>query len=311
MPKRIGVRTLTQADLDAISDGVKGRPRRTPDRTRHPERSAVLGTPDALAGTRLIADNGAHEWTDRTMSGDRGPWSWPQLEGRIQRARSEWKVRTGAALHDPGIALAELLALVADLLSEYAERLANDAYLGSARDGWSAGRRARAVLEVGIEVDGRPWRQVSNLDGSAPGDHHFVVRRRDDGATLIEFGDGVHGQRPSSGSSIGVRYGRGGRYSPVLLQQGRVTIDTDWGEAPSVMACGIYRATVLDNADSLVQRRLRVQVPSVSGDEAMWALACLPPGGSDGIPSIGDGVWVAFESCDPSRPVWLGRLAVS
>jgi len=245
------------------------------------------------------------------MSGGRGAWSWPRLEGVVQRARREWKVRTEAVPHDPGLALAELLALVGDLLSDYAERLASEAYLGSARDGWSAGRRARAVLEIGIEVDGKPWRQVSNLDGSAPGDHHFVVRRWDDGATLIEFGDGVHGQRPSSGSSIGVRYGRGGRYSPVLLQQGRVTIDTDWGEAPSVMACGIYRATVLDNADSLVQRRLRVQVPSVSGDEAMWALACLPPGGSDGIPSIGDGVWVAFESCDPSRPVWLGRLAVS
>lgn len=245
------------------------------------------------------------------MSGDRGPGAGRSSKGVARRARNEWRVRTGAALHDLGIAFAELLAWVGDLLSGYAERLANEAHLGSARDGGSANRRARAELEIGVEVDSRPWRQVPNLDGSGSGDHHYVVRQGSDGATVIEFGDGVHGQRPSSGSSIRVRYGLRGRYSSVLLQQGRVIIDADRAEAPTLTACGIYRATVLENGDPLVRRRLRVQVPRVSGDEAIWALACLPPGGSDEIPSIGDGVWVAFESCDPSRPVWLGRLAAS
>ncbi len=24
-------------------------------------------------------------------------------------------------------------------------------------------------------------------------------------------------------------------------------------------------------------------------------------------PTVGDGVWIALESCDPSRPIWLGQ----
>ncbi len=235
---------------------------------------------------------------------------WP-LGNAVRRARSELRVRAEAALDDPGVAFAELLAWVGELLSDYAERLANEAYLGSTRDGWPAGRRARADLEVGIEVDSKPWRQVPTLDGSGSDDRHYVVRRRNDGGILIGFGDGVYGQRPSSGSSIGVRYRAGGRYSSVLLQQGRVTIDTDRAEVPTLMACGIYRGTVLENVDPLAQRRLRIQVPSVSGDEARWALACLQPGGSDEIPGTGDEVWVAFELCDSSRPVRLGRLVVN
>jgi hypothetical protein len=184
-----------------------------------------------------------------------------------------------------------------------------DAYLGSGRDGRSARRRARREHRIRVEGDGGPWLQVANFDGSGPEDHHFVVGRGNGSATTVEFGDGVHGQRPSSGSSIGVRYAFRGRYSSVVLQQGRVTIDADQAEALTVVACGIDQASVLDNADPLGQRRLRVQVPSVSTDEAMWALACLPPGRTSEIRSIGDGVWVAFESGDTSRPVWLGRLA--
>jgi len=162
---------------------------------------------------------------------------------------------------------------------------------------------------IGNELDGMPWRQVPHLASSGPEDRHYVVRPGSEGVTLVEFGDGVHGQRPSSGSAIGVRYRAGARYSSVLQQQGRVVIDTDVGEAPPVVACGIYRATVVENADSLMQRRLRVQLPGVSGGEAVWALGCVPLGGSDEIPGIGDGVWVGFESGDPSRPVWLGRAA--
>ena len=237
------------------------------------------------------------------------PGAGRSLKGVAQRARREWRVRARAALDDPGMTVAEVLAWVGDLLSDYAQRLASEAYLGSARGGWLVARQARAELRIGIEIDRMPWRQVPNLDSSGSDDRHYVVRQGSDGVTLVEFGDGVHGQRPWSGSAIGVRYRAGARYSSVLQQQGRVIIDTDVGQAPPVMACGIYRATVVENADPLVQRRLRVQVPSVSGDEAMWALACVPSSGSDEIPGIGDGVWVGFESGDPSRPVWLGRVA--
>jgi hypothetical protein len=76
---------------------------------------------------------------------------------------------------------------------------------------------------------------------------------------------------------------------------------------PSLRLCGVHAGVVLDNTDPLAQRRLLVRVPDVSGAESVWALACLPVPAPPGVPATGDTVWVAFESGDASRPVWLGR----
>lgn len=238
------------------------------------------------------------------MSGDRGPSDRPPLEDLVHRARTKLRDWTDATDDDPGVALLELFAYVGELLSRHADEIAAEAYLGPGRGHRAAGRRHGFDLEV----DGQRWRQVTDLADSGAEDRHYVVSRRDDGASVIEFGDGVHGQRPPADGSIGVRYRQGGGgYSSVLLQQGRVIIDTDESEGPSRSTCGVYAAVVLDNTDPLGQRRLLVRVPEVSGDEAGWAAACLPVPGTPGVPAIGDGVWVALESCDPSRPVWLGR----
>lgn len=70
---------------------------------------------------------------------------------------------------------------------------------------------------------------------------------------------------------------------------------------------GIHQGVVLDNTDPLMQRRLLVRVPDVSGDDSLWAMACLPVPAPPGVPAIGDVVWLAFEGGDPARPVWLGR----
>jgi hypothetical protein len=227
----------------------------------------------------------------------------PQLEDLVHRARTELRDWTDTPESDPGVALLELFAFVGDLLSGYSDQVAAEAYLGSGTRHGSAGRRN----EFEVEVDGHPWRQVTDLAGSAAEDHHYVVSRRDDGASVIEFGDGVHGQRPPSSSSIGVRYRQGGGYWSVLMQQGRVTLDSDVSERPSRPTCGVYRAVVLDNTDPLLQRRLLLRAPDIWGDKALWAAACLPVSSTEEAPAIGDGVWIALESCDPSRPVWLGR----
>ena len=71
---------------------------------------------------------------------------------------------------------------------------------------------------------------------------------------------------------------------------------------------GVHRAVVVDNADPLGRSRLFVRVPDVSGDESVWAVACLPVTGSNRVPAIGADVWVAFEAGDASRPVWLGEV---
>ncbi len=230
------------------------------------------------------------------MSGDRGRTGRPQLEDLVHRARTELRDWTDTADSDPGVALLQLFAFVGELLSSHSERLAAEAYLGDERRN-----------EVEIEVEGHPWHQVTDLAGSGAEDPHYLVTRRDDGASVIEFGDGVHGRRPPTNNSIGVRYRHAGAYLSVLLQQGRVIIDTDVSEEPVRATCGVYRATVLENADPLMQRRLLVRVPDVSGDESVWAAVCQPVPGTEEVPAIGDGVWIALESCDPSRPIWLGQ----
>ena len=70
---------------------------------------------------------------------------------------------------------------------------------------------------------------------------------------------------------------------------------------------GIHQGVVLDNTDPMMQRRLLVRVPDVSGDDSLWAMACVPVPATPGVPAIGDVVWLAFEAGDPARPVWLGR----
>jgi uncharacterized protein involved in type VI secretion and phage assembly len=73
---------------------------------------------------------------------------------------------------------------------------------------------------------------------------------------------------------------------------------------------GKYRGLVIDNDDPTQRARLQVTVNAVMGEEAVWAMPCLPYAG-DGmgtylIPEVGAGVWVEFEAGDPSYPIWTG-----
>jgi hypothetical protein len=73
---------------------------------------------------------------------------------------------------------------------------------------------------------------------------------------------------------------------------------------------GKYRGLVKDNADPTSRGRLKVQVKSVCGDDAVWAMPCVPYAGNGvgfvALPESGTGVWVEFESGDPSYPIWTG-----
>lgn len=78
---------------------------------------------------------------------------------------------------------------------------------------------------------------------------------------------------------------------------------------------GKHRGLVVDNADPEQLGRLKVQVPSVLGDEVVtgWALPCAPVGGMAdqgwlAVPQVGAGVWVEFEEGDPEFPVWVGTF---
>lgn len=160
-------------------------------------------------------------------------------------------------------------------------------------------------VQLQVEVDGEEWTSVPDLGDYSPDDKCYTVTVNDDGSTTVTFGDGVHGSRPDTGTSaIKATYRSGQHYTSVLLQQGTVTMDRDWDEA-GVTYAGVYRGIVDGNADPLGRLRLFIRVPDVLGNQQLWAEASLPVGEKN-LPSQGEGVWVAFESGDPQRPVWIG-----
>lgn len=73
---------------------------------------------------------------------------------------------------------------------------------------------------------------------------------------------------------------------------------------------GLYRGKVINNIDPLELNRLEVEVPTIPGSAASFAMPCAPYGGFQvGMvltPPIGANVWVEFENGDPSYPVWVG-----
>jgi len=71
---------------------------------------------------------------------------------------------------------------------------------------------------------------------------------------------------------------------------------------------GVYRASVLNNVDPEGKKRLTLVVPQITGSDTM---VLVPPCVSSGaladtrVPSIGESVWVIFESGDPGYPLWI------
>jgi hypothetical protein len=74
---------------------------------------------------------------------------------------------------------------------------------------------------------------------------------------------------------------------------------------------GIYRGTVANNIDPLLQGRVQVAVPAVMGEGTLaWAMPCSPYAG-DGVglftvPPVGANAWVAFEGGNPDFPILVG-----
>jgi hypothetical protein len=74
---------------------------------------------------------------------------------------------------------------------------------------------------------------------------------------------------------------------------------------------GKYRGIVKQVLDGDDLGKLVVQVPDVyDTEDSPKAVACIPfagPGhGLLMLPEVGDGVWVEFESGNPSFPIWTG-----
>lgn len=86
----------------------------------------------------------------------------------------------------------------------------------------------------------------------------------------------------------------------------------DMAEAMEGRFYGKYRGVVTSNEDATGRGRLKVKAPAVMGDEAVWALPCVPYAGENAgsfmIPEPDTLVWIEFEAGDPSYPIWTGCL---
>jgi hypothetical protein len=109
-------------------------------------------------------------------------------------------------------------------------------------------------------------------------------------------------QLPGAGDDVTVIFEGGDSDYPVW-QHGTAT---DY-PAPSAGGYqGVYRASVLDNADPTESNRLLVSVPDVPGQAAVWAGPSPSLGDEPAVPEIGSTVWVQFEGGDVNHPVWVG-----
>jgi len=172
-------------------------------------------------------------------------------------------------------------------------------------------KRSRQKVKVELEVNGELWRRVQTFDGAGPDDRVYVARTNEDGTTTLTFGDGKHGARlPSGTDQVTATYKPSKHYTAVLMQQGRVILDSDWNGTATLGSrfYGIYHGIVTDNADPSSLYRLRVRILEVLGNREEWALPSVPVGAT-AVPAVGKGVWIAFEGGDPSRPVWIGTIA--
>lgn len=125
----------------------------------------------------------------------------------VRRHAPDWTDENDA---DPGVTLIQLLAWLADALSDYQDHAAGEAALDTRRKLARIAHHVVSDARMVVTVDGDIWRPVPGPPGRED-DRSYVVETGDDGSSTIRFGDGVTGARPPSGSEVAAsyRYGSG------------------------------------------------------------------------------------------------------
>ena len=116
--------------------------------------------------------------------------------------------RLAVGIVDLAGSLLDAWSYVADVLTSYQEKIAGESYLGSEWHEASSTLRIRFDVAPAVCVVGDDRQAVFVVVGSATGD-----------ATL-SFGEGVRGERPSSGAGVRVTYRRGGGGAGDLVLEG-------------------------------------------------------------------------------------------
>ena len=75
---------------------------------------------------------------------------------------------------------------------------------------------------------------------------------------------------------------------------------------------GTYRGVVIDNRDPQKLRRIKVQVPQVTGTQTTeWIWPSEPANVSTDAPPVGQAVWVSYQGGDPEFPLWVGTFGTN
>ncbi len=69
---------------------------------------------------------------------------------------------------------------------------------------------------------------------------------------------------------------------------------------------GAYRGIVMDTRDPGNRNRIKVKIPTITGDSISEWIPPMVSGGYVVTPSPGEQVWILFEAGDVDFPLWLG-----
>ena len=125
----------------------------------------------------------------------------------VRRHAPSWTARPD---EDPGIALVDLLAWLADVLIAYQDRIADEAALSTRRRLGVIVHHLLSEAPLVVTVDGLRWQRVAAWTQTTPGDRAYVVETAADGTTTVVFGDSLTGARPpADGSEVAATYRSG------------------------------------------------------------------------------------------------------
>ena len=114
-----------------------------------------------------------------------------------------------------------------------------------------------AESTLAVYVEGLRWKEVDTFFGATPDDQVFLARQRDDGATVVTFGDGVRGSRLPTGIDNVVatyRFGAGAAAPPAF------SIKQSVRPTPALRSV-VNPMAAAGGADAEAERSLRTRAP--------------------------------------------------
>jgi predicted phage baseplate assembly protein len=140
----------------------------------------------------------------------------PALSGRYLRASVRINANTAEATH--GESTSEILGSgdAAASFQRFRLRQPPLTYISAATPSGSA-------CSLTVRVDGVAWTEVPWLAGAGPNDRVYTVVAAVDGTTCVQFGDGVNGARPGSGTNNIVAEYRHGTGTAGLARAGQIS----------------------------------------------------------------------------------------